>query len=91
MNNNISYIEAINAAMELAGLKADECRNFEAKLEKGFYYVTFRTDFQKYECYVDCSTGEVPGLNFEPSIDIDYDDEKYVLNDFRQDKSLPAA
>ena len=68
MNNNISYIDAVLAVLTEVNLNENEARGYDASLSGNQYRVTFRTDYLKYEAYVDAVTGEVLGLDFEPTI-----------------------
>lgn len=87
--NNISYTEAIISALEAAGLGLENSREHRAARSGELYYVSFRTDWQKYEAYVSADDGAVLGLNFEPSIDVDYDAKRPEIE--YMDSKLTAA
>lgn len=77
MNNNISYIDAIQAALQYSQLELSQTRAFQVELQDGLYFISLRTEWQFYEFYVDSASGQVMGMNFEPSLDIYCDESDF--------------
>lgn len=77
MNNNYNF--ALTAALNETGLDKSEIRCVNMEKEDGLFYITFRTDWQKYECYVDAGTFQVLGLNFMPYTEDFSDNLEYVV------------
>ena len=72
--NNDSFItasEALSAALEYAGLSHEEAMCTFTRRDAGLYELGFRTDWLKYDCYIDAQSAEVLGFNFEPIPDTD--------------------
>lgn len=61
-----SAADAIRAAVRYAQLAESEITSSSALYADGLYEVCFTTDWQKYDCYVDAFTLDVPGFSFEP-------------------------
>ena len=68
--NNNTYTAAVTAALESAGLTFSEAEVLQVELQEDLIYLTFRTDWVKYEAYV-AAGGQVLGMNSEPSVDAD--------------------
>ena len=65
MNYNITFAEAMTAAIEYAaGTEKVFDRHMTAA--NGLYEISFRTAFMAYEVYVDAQSGEVLGCDFCP-------------------------
>ncbi len=68
-DKNLSYLAAVNAALEATQLSVSEARFLLAERQDGLYHLVFRTDWMKYEAYVSTETGLLLGLDYEPSVD----------------------
>ena len=68
--NNNTYSAAVAAALESAGLTPSQAEILRVDLQEELTYLTFRTDWVKYEAYV-AADGQVLGLSSEPSVDAD--------------------
>ncbi len=69
--NMYTAAEALQSALEYAGIAADENRCLLARYDGGLYHILVRTLYQKYEFYVDAESGEVLGISAEPSLDLE--------------------
>ena len=64
MNKNYTF--ALTAALNETGLHPRDIRDVSIQKQGELFYVSFRTDWQQYECYVDAASFQVLGLNFMP-------------------------
>ena len=64
MNKNYAF--ALTAALNETGLQPRDIRDVSIQKQGELFYVSFRTDWQQYECYVDAASFQVLGLNFMP-------------------------
>ena len=64
MNKNAMF--ALTAALNEARLQPKDMCNVHIEKREERFYVCFRTDWQRYECYVDAESFQVLGLNFMP-------------------------
>ena len=64
MNKNYAF--ALTAALNETGLQPRDIRDVSIQKQGELFYVSFRTDWQQYECYVDAARFQVLGLNFMP-------------------------
>ena len=64
MNKNYAF--ALTAALNETGLQPRDIRDVNIQKQGELFYVSFRTDWQQYECYVDAASFQVLGLNFMP-------------------------
>ena len=64
MNKNYAF--ALTAALNETGLQPRDIRDVSIQKQGELFYVSFRTDWQQYECYVDAASFQVLGLNFIP-------------------------
>ena len=71
MNNILNKYEALRAALSQANLDAETTRMISCKLSGSCYELQLRSDWVSYECYVGAVSGELLGLNYEPSIDVE--------------------
>lgn len=77
MKNTMTWYEALKAVIDYISLDAEETRVLDVKTDGEYCEVLLRTDWMKYDCYVELATGEVVGVDTEPGIDIDTYDEDY--------------
>ena len=68
-----SEYEAVRSALHQLRLRTEDTRLIYCRLCGGYYSMELRTDWLRYECFMNASTGEMPGLNYEPIAD-DTDD-----------------
>lgn len=64
MNKNYAF--ALTAALNETGLQPKDISDVNIQKQGELFYVSFRTDWQQYECYVDVASFQVLGLNFMP-------------------------
>lgn len=64
MNNN--YVFALTAALNETRLQPKDISDVSVEKQDGLFYICFRTDWQRYECYVDAESFQLLGLNFMP-------------------------
>ena len=64
MNKNYAF--ALTAALNETGLQPKNICDVNIEKQDGLLYLSFHTDWQQYECYVDAETFQVLGLNFMP-------------------------
>ena len=64
MNKNYAF--ALTAALNETGLQPRDIRDVSIQKQGELFYVSFRTDWQQDECYVDAESFQVLGLNFMP-------------------------
>lgn len=64
MNKNYAF--ALTAALNETGLQPKDISDVNIQKQGELFYVSFRTDWQQYECYVDAASFQVLGLNFMP-------------------------
>lgn len=64
MNKNYAF--ALTAALNETGLQPGDIRDVSIEKQGELFYISFRTDWQQYECYVDTESFQVLGLNFMP-------------------------
>ena len=64
MNKNYAF--ALTAALNETGLQPKDITDVNIQKQGELFYVSFRTDWQQYECYVDAESFQVLGLNFMP-------------------------
>ncbi len=77
MNKNYEF--ALTAVLNDIGLNRSDARMVNIDKQDGLYYVSFRTDWQKYEAYVDAQTFQVLGLNFMPAGELCMDEIDYIV------------
>lgn len=77
--NTMSYLEAVNAVLKETGLTPAQARFAQIDRADDVYHLFFRTDWMKYEAYVSAQSGEVLGLDMEPSIDEGYVEPTYTF------------
>ena len=77
--NTISYLEAVNAVLKETGLSPVQTRFVRIDREDDSYHLFFRTDWMRYEAYVSAESGEVLGVNMEPSVDEGYAEAAYTF------------
>lgn len=77
--NTMSYLEAVNAVLKETGLTPAQTRFARIDREEDVYHLFFRTDWMRYEAYVSARSGEVLGLDMEPSIDEGYVEPTYTF------------
>ena len=66
IEKRISSDTAAAAAVEYAGLRREEVCCTLISRANGLYEIAFRTDWLKYDCYVDAQSAQVLGFSFEP-------------------------
>lgn len=66
IEKRISSDNAAAAAVEYAGLRREEVCCTLISRANGLYEIAFRTDWLKYDCYVDAQSAQVLGFSFEP-------------------------
>ena len=64
MNKNYAF--ALTAALNETGLQPKDISDVNIQKQGELFYISFRTDWQQYECYVDAASFQVLGLNFMP-------------------------
>ena len=64
MNKNYTF--ALTAALNETGLQPRDISDVNIQKQGELFYISFRTDWQQYECYVDAASFQVLGLNFMP-------------------------
>lgn len=64
MNKN--YALALTAALDETRLQPKDISDVNIQKQGELFYVSFHTDWQQYECYVDAGSFQVLGLNFMP-------------------------
>ena len=64
MNKNYAF--ALTAALNETGLQPKDISDVNIQKQGELFYVSFRTDWKQYECYVDAASFQVLGLNFMP-------------------------
>ena len=64
MNKNYSF--ALTAALNETRLQPRDISDVNIQKQEELFYIRFRTDWQRYECYVDAASFQVLGLNFIP-------------------------
>ena len=77
MNKNYEF--ALTAVLNDIGMDRAEARLVNIEKQEGLYYLSFRTDWQRYEAYVDADTFQVLGLNFMPAGDVPMDETDYIV------------
>lgn len=77
MTNTMTWYEAVKAVVDYIDLDAEETRVLDLDMGSEYCEVVLRTDWVRYDCYVDIATGEVVGIDTEPGLDIDTYDEDY--------------
>lgn len=77
MNKNYEF--ALTAVLNDTGIARAEAHMVSIEKQEGLYYVSFRTDWQRYEAYVDADTYRVLGLNFMPAGDVCMDEIDYII------------
>ncbi len=65
----LSYLDAVQAVLTQLDLSPADTRFLSLEREDAFYRLVFRTDWMKYEAYVSAESGELLGLDQEPSVD----------------------
>lgn len=66
MNTKLTASAALAAAIACADLSREDPRCESVCCRDGYYELTLRTAFLRYEFYVDAVSGQVAGVNFEP-------------------------
>lgn len=64
MNKNSIF--ALTAALNETRLQPRDISDVNIEKQGELFYISFHTDWQQYECYVDAETFRVLGLNFAP-------------------------
>lgn len=64
MNKNCEL--AVSAVLKDTGISRKEVRKLDVEEQEKLCYVSFCTDWQEYEAYVDTDSLQVLGLNFMP-------------------------
>ena len=64
MNKNYAF--ALTAALNETGLQPRDIRDVSIQKQGELFYISFRTDWQQYECYVDAASFQILGLNLMP-------------------------
>ena len=64
MNKNTKF--ALTAALTEARLQPKDICDVHIEKQENLFFICFRTDWQRYECYVDAESFQVLGLNFMP-------------------------
>lgn len=77
MNKNYEF--ALTAVLNDIGMNRADARLVNIEKQDGLYYVSFRTDWQKYEAYVDAESFQVMGLNFMPAGEVCMDEIDYIV------------
>ena len=77
MNKNYEF--APTAVLNDIGMDRAEARLVNIEKQDGLYYLSFRTDWQRYEAYVDADTFQVLGLNFMPAGEVPMDEIDYIV------------
>ena len=77
MNRNYEF--ALTAVLNDTGISRTDAHLVNIEKQDGLYYVSFRTDWQKYEAYVDADTFRVLGLNFMPAGELCLDEIDYMV------------
>ncbi len=77
MNKNYEF--ALTAVLNDIGMDRAEARLVNIEKQEGLYYLSFRTDWQHYEAYVDADTFQVLGLNFMPAGEVPMDEIDYIV------------
>ncbi len=77
MNKNYEF--ALTAVLNDIGMDRADARLVNIEKQDGLYYVSFRTDWQRYEAYVDADTFQVLGLNFMPAEEVCMDEIDYIV------------
>lgn len=77
MNKNYEF--ALTAVLNDTGVARNEASLVSVEKQDGLYYVSFRTNWQKYEAYVDASSFQVLGLNFMPAEGLDSYETDYIV------------
>lgn len=72
--NNISYKKAIKLTLGVLDINAEDAHDFDFTQEEELLHISFYTDYQWYECYLDLESGELSGINCEPSTNMSYGD-----------------
>lgn len=78
MNKNYEF--AVNTALNELDINRAQARNIRVEKKDGLFYITFSTDWQKYECYIDAGSMEMLGLNFIPYTEDFSDNLEYMVS-----------
>ena len=73
----VSYLTAVQTALEELGFRPDQVRFLELERQEDLYRLVFRSDWMKYEAYVSAESGELLGLDQEPSVDAESPQGRY--------------
>ena len=65
--NRLTKEEALHAALRYAKLEHDEYSCLRCRLEADLYHILVRTPYLHYTFYVEAESGEVLGLDTEPT------------------------
>ena len=74
MNNNtanMNWRDAVEAACSYIDADAEELRILAVRLSGGYWEISARSDWMKYNFYVSCATGEIDGFDSVPDTDGD--------------------
>ena len=74
MNNNtanMNWRDAVEAACSYIDAGAEELRILAVRLSGGYWEISARSDWMKYNFYVSCATGEIDGFDSVPDTDDD--------------------
>ena len=63
---NLTAKQALHNALTYAGIEKEEYACLPGQCTDGFYHFVVRTDYMKYEFYVEAVSGDVLGMNTEP-------------------------
>ncbi len=77
MNNRYEF--ALTAVLNETGISRTDAHLVTVEKQDGLFYVSFRTDWQKYEAYVDADSFQVLGLNFMPAGEQCMDEIDYMV------------
>lgn len=77
MNKNYEF--ALTAVLNDIGMDRADAHQINIEKQDGLYYVSFRTDWQKYEAYVDAVSFQVLGLNFMPAEEVCMNEIDYIV------------
>ena len=64
MNKNYTF--ALTAALNETRLQPRDISDVNIQKQGELFYLSFCTDWQQYECYLDAASFQVLGLNFMP-------------------------
>ena len=73
MNNtaNMNWRDAVDTAAAYIDVSTEELRILAVRLSGGYWEISARSDWMRYDCYVNCTTGEIDGFDSVPDTDGD--------------------